>query len=258
MDCDLASEMVELWLDGELDPASAMEVERHVGGCEDCRQRVEAGRAVRAAVRNFATRHAAPASLRAALASAPDKADDDGYRSATVTPLRPRRRGWWLPGVSLAGLAASLLLVFIQPSAEDRLVDDVVAGHVRSLLVPEHLVDVPTSDQHTVKPWFNGRLDVAPPVVDLTAQGFTLLGGRLDYVDAKPVAAIVYRRRVHVINLFCAPAPGAARHGATMESLQGFNVRSWTENGLSLWAVSDINPDELAEFGEKFEAALRQ
>jgi anti-sigma factor RsiW len=109
-----------------------------------------------------------------------------------------------------------------------------------------------------VKPWFNGRLDVAPPVIDLTAQGFTLLGGRLDYVDAKPVAAIVYRRRVHVINLFCAPAPGSSKRKSAMESLHGFNVRSWTENGLNLWAVSDINADELTEFGEKFEAALRQ
>src|SRR5664279_740816 len=120
------------------------------------------------------------------------------------------------------------------------------------------MTHVLSTDQHTVKPWFNGRLDVAPPVADLTAQGFTLIGGRLDYVDAKPVAAIVYRRRVHVINLFCAPAPGAATRAARMEHLQGFNVRGWTENGLNLWAVSDINADELSEFGEKFEAALRQ
>jgi anti-sigma factor RsiW len=120
------------------------------------------------------------------------------------------------------------------------------------------LIDVQSSDQHTVKPWFNGRLDVAPPVADLTAQGFTLLGGRLDYIDAKPVAAIVYRRRVHIINLFCAPAPGAPNRAAVMQSLQGFNVRRWRDNGLNLWAVSDIGPDELMEFGDKFEAALKQ
>ena len=95
-------------------------------------------------------------------------------------------------------------------------------------------------------------------MADLTAQGFTLLGGRLDYVDAKPVAAIVYRRRVHIINLFCAPAPGSAKRGAVMESLNGFNVRRWSENGINLWAVSDINADELMEFGDKFEAALKQ
>jgi anti-sigma factor RsiW len=132
-----------------------------------------------------------------------------------------------------------------------------VSAHLRSLQA-QHLTDVQSGDQHTVKPWFNGRLDVAPPVIDLNAQGFTLLGGRLDYVDAKPVAAIVYRRRVHVINLFCAPAPGSTRRGAKIESLHGFSVRSWTENGLNLWAVSDINADELAEFGEKYQTALRQ
>ena len=90
------------------------------------------------------------------------------------------------------------------------------------------------------------------------AQGFTLIGGRLDTLDAKPAAVIVYRRRVHVINLFCAPAPGSGRRAASMESLHGYNVRRWSENGLSLWAVSDLNAEELTEFGEKFEAALRQ
>jgi anti-sigma factor RsiW len=138
-----------------------------------------------------------------------------------------------------------------------RILGEVVSAHLRSLQA-QHLTDVVSTDQHTVKPWFNGRLDVAPPVVDLTAQGFTLLGGRLDYVDAKPVAAIVYRRRIHIINLFCAPATGRADRAATMQSLQGYNVRRWRENGLDLWAVSDINSDELSEFGEKFEAALKQ
>jgi anti-sigma factor RsiW len=110
-----------------------------------------------------------------------------------------------------------------------------------------------------VKPWFNGRLDVAPPVVDLTAHGFTLLGGRLDYIDGKAVAAIVYRRRVHVINLFVAQGAGAGldRGTAHSETVQGFNVRRWTEQGLSLIAISDINADELQEFAMKFDAALR-
>jgi anti-sigma factor RsiW len=112
-----------------------------------------------------------------------------------------------------------------------------------------------STDQHTVKPWFNGRLDVAPPVVDLTAQGFTLIGGRLDYLDGKAVAALVYRRRVHVINLFI--AQGAERHAAAIETLQGFNIRRWSEPGFSLWAVSDLNADELEDFGRKFEAAQR-
>jgi anti-sigma factor RsiW len=132
----------------------------------------------------------------------------------------------------------------------------VISAHLRSLQA-EHLTEVETSDQHTVKPWFNGKLDVAPPVVDLTSQGFTLLGGRLDYINGAGVAAIVYRRRRHVINLFVAPGAGAEDREAKIEPVQGFNIRRWTEQGLNFWAVSDINAEELQEFGQKFEAALR-
>ena len=196
-------------------------------------------------------RHSAPASLRSRI---------EGKLPAPRPAATSRRsviKGFAV-GASASALAASGLLVMVMRSDDEhRILGEVVSAHLRSLQA-EHLTDVQSSDQHTVKPWFNGRLDVAPPVIDLTALGFTLLGGRLDYVDAKPVAAIVYRRRVHVINLFCAPAPGLTKRGAAMQSLHGFNVRRWTESGLNLWAVSDINADELTEFGEKFEAALRQ
>ena len=114
-----------------------------------------------------------------------------------------------------------------------------------------------STDQHTVKPWFNGKLDVAPPVVDLAAQGYTLIGGRLDYVDTRPIGAIVYRRRSHVINLFVAQTANTERRAGKIETLQGFNIRHWSERGLNYWAVSDLAADELAEFGEKFESALR-
>ena len=118
-------------------------------------------------------------------------------------------------------------------------------------------MDVETSDQHTVKPWFNGRVDVAPPVVDLTAQGFTLLGGRLDYIDGEPVAAIVYQRRKHLINLFVAQRLGAQHGSALSKAIQGYNVRHWSQGGLDFWAVSDLAGDELDEFVQKIEAALR-
>ena len=138
-----------------------------------------------------------------------------------------------------------------------RILDEIVSAHLRSLQ-GEHLIDVVSSDQHTVKPWFNGRLDASPPVMDLTAQGFTLLGARIDYLDANPIAAIVYRRRAHVINVFCKPASSSGPGLASMQSLHGFNVRSWSEKGIHLWAVSDIGADELGEFGERFAAALKQ
>jgi anti-sigma factor RsiW len=118
-------------------------------------------------------------------------------------------------------------------------------------------MDVETSDQHTVKPWFNGRVDVAPPVIDLTAESFTLLGGRLDYIDSEPVAAIVYQRRKHVINLFVAQHLGR-RHNRTIDdSIQGYNVRHWSQDGLDLWAVSDIVGSELDEFVQKIASGLR-
>jgi anti-sigma factor RsiW len=161
-------------------------------------------------------------------------------------------------GAAATALAASGVFVAVLRTDDQRqILNEAVSAHLRSLQ-GDHLIDVQSSDQHTVKPWFNGRVDVAPPVVDLTAQGFTLLGGRLDYIAAKPVAAIVYRRRIHVINLFVSPEPGAAKRTATTAMIHGFNVRNWSENGIGLWAVSDINAEELAEFGEKLEAALKQ
>jgi anti-sigma factor RsiW len=143
----------------------------------------------------------------------------------------------------------------VRKEEDQRILGDVVSAHLRSLQ-GDHLIDVASSDQHTVKPWFNGRLDVAPPVIDLTAQGFTLIGGRLDYIDGRPVAAIVYKRRAHVINLFVAPVMGPERR-ATIEQVQGFNIWRWTRSDLGFWAVSDINAEELQEFGEKFEAVVR-
>jgi anti-sigma factor RsiW len=120
-----------------------------------------------------------------------------------------------------------------------------------------HLTDVLSTDQHTVKPWFNGKLDVAPPVLDLTAQGFTLIGGRLDYLDAHAIGAVVYRRRLHTINLFVTQTASTERRPASTETFQGFNIRKWSEGGLNYWAVSDLAADELAEFSERFEAAMR-
>jgi anti-sigma factor RsiW len=139
---------------------------------------------------------------------------------------------------------------------EARIQSEIVSAHLRSLQAG-HLTDVLSTDQHTVKPWFNGKLDVAPPVIDLTAQGFTLIGGRLDYVDARPVGAVVYRRRQHIINLFVAQTASTQRRTARINTLQGFNCRRWSDGGLNFWAVSDLAKDELADFGERFESAMR-
>ena len=179
--------------------------------------------------------------------------------TASPNPTPSRRavlRGFAMGSAVSALAATGLVAIVLRNDDEARIESEVVSAHLRSLQAG-HLTDVVSTDQHTVKPWFNGRLDVAPPVIDLTAQGFTLIGGRLDYVDARPIGAMVYRRRQHVINLFVAQTASTERKAAKIETIQGFNIRRWSDHGLNYWAVSDLAADELAEFGDKFETAMR-
>ena len=179
-----------------------------------------------------------------------------------ASPLRtaPRR-----PVLEWLAVAAAILITLglgvrfipsvLSTRQRDLVAEELVASHIRSLQ-PGHLMDVVSTDQHTVKPWFDGKVDVAPPVVDLTAQGFTLLGGRLDYIDGEPVASVIYQRRKHVINLFVAQRLGAEHATVTARTVQGYNVRHWTAQGLDFWAVSDLDGEELGEFVQKISAAL--
>ncbi|CAN5439990.1 hypothetical protein BH11PSE4_BH11PSE4_36960 [soil metagenome] len=164
-------------------------------------------------------------------------------------------KGFAMGSVASALAATGIVAIVLRDNGEQRIASDVVSAHLRSLQAG-HLTDVLSTDQHTVKPWFNGRLDVAPPVIDLTALGFTLIGGRLDTIDGRAVGAIVYRRRTHVINLFVAQSGNAEQQAAKIETVQGFNIRRWSDQGLNYWAVSDLAVDELAEFGTKFESAM--
>jgi anti-sigma factor RsiW len=194
-------------------------------------------------------RFAAPMSLRRRIETALPAA------RASTSSRRSVLKGFAMGSALSAAMAATLVVAVIRADHDQRVLGDVVSAHVRSLQ-GEHLTDVQTSDQHTVKPWFNGKVDVAPPVVDLTAQGFRLIGGRLDYLDGKAVASIVYRRRMHVINLFVIQEAGSADHGAKLETMQGFNIQRWRAQGLEFFAISDINAEELREFVEKFEASF--
>jgi anti-sigma factor RsiW len=248
MKCEEAEVLLHALLDDELDAGHARDVEMHVATCKRCAAQLRDYRAMRSALAAADLRFTAPTDLRRRIdARLPAPA-------AAKVNRRSLLKGF-AGGVGLSSaIAAGLVLAIVRTDQNGRVMSDLVSAHLRSLQA-EHLTDVLSTDQHTVKPWFNGRLDVAPPVVDLTAQGFTLIGGRLDYLDGKAVAALVYRRRVHVINLFI--AQGAERHAPAIETLQGFNIRRWTEPGFSLWAVSDLNADELEDFGRKFEAAQR-
>jgi anti-sigma factor RsiW len=253
MTCDEAEILLHALIDGELDAGHAREVEEHVAGCARCAAALADYRAMSQAVAGADLRYTAPPSLRERIeASLPQP------KSAEVVPLPNRRsvlRGFAMGSAVSALAATGLVAIVLRNDDAQRIESEVVSAHLRSLQAG-HLIDVVSTDQHTVKPWFNGKLDVSPPVVDLTAQGFTLIGGRLDYLDARAIGAVVYKRRQHIINLFVAQTANTERKQATMETMQGFNVRRWTEQGMNFWAVSDIGADELTEFGAKFEAAL--
>jgi anti-sigma factor RsiW len=248
MTCDEAELLLHALLDGELDAGHAREVEAHIAGCPRCAAQLRAYREMGKAVAGADLRYTAPPQLRRRIEAA--------LPQARVPNRRAVLRGFAMGSAVSAIAATGLVAIILRSDDEQRIESEVVSAHLRSLQAG-HLTDVLSTDQHTVKPWFNGKLDVAPPVVDLTAQGFTLIGGRLDYVDARPIGAIVYRRRSHVINLFVAQTASTERRAATIEALQGFIIRRWSERGLNYWAVSDLAADELAEFGEKFESAMR-
>jgi anti-sigma factor RsiW len=249
MTCDEAEILLHALIDGELDAGHAREVEDHIAGCPRCAAQLADYREMSQAVAGAGLRYTAPPLLRKRIEAALPQAKATPNRRAVL-------RGFAMGSAVSAMAATGLVAIVLRNDDEARIESEVVSAHLRSLQAG-HLTDVISTDQHTVKPWFNGKLDVAPPVVDLTAQGFTLIGGRLDYVDTRPIGAIVYRRRSHVINLFVAQTASTERRAAKVESIQGFNIRRWSERGLNYWAVSDLAADELAEFGEKFETAMR-
>jgi len=258
MNCAECEILLHALLDNELDAGHARDVEAHVATCAACAEKLKAFRTMREVMAAADLKPAAPASLRSRIEAALPAPS-----AQIIAPRRffqPSRRtffGGFAVGSALsAAVAASLVLTVFRNDQNQQVADEVVSAHIRSLQAG-HLIDVETSDQHTVKPWFNGRVDVAPPVIDLTAQGFTLLGGRLDYIDGEPVASVVYQRRKHVINLFVAQRLGTKHAGAISETIQGYNVRQWSEAGLDFWAVSDLAGDELDEFVQKVSAAVR-
>ena len=245
MKCESTAELLDGYLDGELDLVRSLEVERHLQDCAAC-CRIRARRlALRGELTGAALYHPAPVALRGRLRAA--------LRRPESAPGLPRTIKW-RRFVVVGGIAAMLLITFgvatrsRAPSRDDLLAHDVVASHVRSLLA-DHLADVASNDRHTVKPWFNGLLDFSPWVGDLAVEGFPLVGGRLDYLDGRSVAALVYKRRKHVINLFVWPASGGDS-SATVERSKGFQVVHWTAEGMNWWAISDLNAKELSDFSQ--------
>jgi len=243
---DNIRELLHAYVDGELDLANAREAERHLESCADCRATERAIRALREALTSDWPAYRAPARLRRNVRAALRR---------EAKSMRQTLSPWFIfaTGAAFAAvIVAAALFQTTRPARSNAIVDQVVANHVRSLLAA-HLVDVVSSDQHTVKPWFDGKIDFAPVVRDLSADSFPLVGGRLDYLDGKTVVALVYQRNQHPINLFITPAPGNRDTLPTVETRRGYNIFSWTHGEMNYWAVSDLNQAELRQFIESFE-----
>jgi anti-sigma factor RsiW len=230
-------------VDGELDAANTAMVEAHVLRCEGCREELERLQAVRSMLRSEGVRHKAPQALRSRISALPE---------LNPKAANQNRVASWLAPALAGALAASLAMVAVLPNGSQSVVEqELVSSHVRSLQ-PGHLTDVQTTNQHIVKPWFNGRIDFAPPVPELASVGFPLAGGRLDSIDGKTVAAIVYHRRLHVVNLYVWPGE---KGGARSFEKDGFAIEEWSRGGLRYAAVSDIPVADLRQFQRQFVAA---
>jgi anti-sigma factor RsiW len=244
--CDDARPLIESYLDGELDLVRNLEMERHLEQCPACGPKCEDARELRLAIRAEVPYFRPPRGFETRVRERVRK--ESGEKPRTVPA------SWQWIGVA-AALALVVLLsarvarIWTGPSQEALLTQEIIAGHVRSLMA-NHLTDVASADQHTVKPWFHGKLDFAPPVVDLASEGFPLVGGRLDYVDHRSVAALVYQRRQHYINLYVWPATGKADTSEKQETRDGYNILHWTRAGMTYWTISDLANNEMERFAD--------
>lgn len=234
--------MLHAWLDDELDAANVAGIEAHIDKCPACSAMAERMSALRDTIADPALRYPPPAGFR-------ERIDALLPRSGRPAVQWPQRLAWGAGGAIAASLA--LTLAMPRPVETGNVGSQLVASHVRSLLA-DHLVDIPTSDRHVVKPWFNGKIDFSPPTPDLAADGFPLVGGRLDYIGGRVVPAIVYRRRLHTINVFVWPAQDAA---STVTNVDGYTVLHWRQGDLDFWAVSDVAAGDLNQFRAAFERA---
>jgi anti-sigma factor RsiW len=262
MDHKEARELIPAYVDQELSIAEAIAIEHHLSGCSECQVEYAMQSAVSARLKRDATYFKGPANLarRVQMSLPRDESPSISLKALNFDWLRAGAgfRAWNVNWLGAGTVAASVLalvwgagLYLALPSAQERLTEELISSHVRSLQV-EHLSDVASSDRHTVKPWFNGKLDFAPPVVDLSSQDFALEGGRLDYVNGRTVAVLIYRHRKHPINLYVWPT--ADRDAAPRaQDRQGYHLVQWTSGSMKYWAVSDLATNEL----EVFAGALR-
>jgi anti-sigma factor RsiW len=253
MNCDDSRIYLPAYLDDELDVAESLRVQKHLAGCQDCRQTEDEQLALRSTLRDPDLRAYPSADFLERIEVVVRQAAKDearSRRSSRFEFLRLESFGW-LPAAAVLLVVTTIGALFVmnsfRSSHQQIIASAVLAGHIRSLQ-PNHLIDVPSSDRHTVKPWFQGKLDFSPPVPDLSELGWTLVGGRLDYVDGRPVAVIVYQRRMHNINVFLWPNRGSTDEAIRQEEVQGYQILHWNGAEMTYWVVSDLNNAELLEF----------
>ena len=252
MNCQECHDFIDPYIDNELDVAAAILVKQHLRDCPQCQPLLESRKALRALLSNPQIQFEVPDSLRRRIQSALPAATSSARQRFGGRSVIP----WFSVPLALAAAFAVVLgLVFLNQgkildrSRGNALVEEVVSSHVRSLLAT-HLLDVPSTDQHTVKPWFDGKLKFSPPVLDFADHGFRLIGGRLDYINGREVAALVYQRNKHIINLFIFPSEAGRTEAAQSFEKDGYNVLHWDRDGFEFWAVSDVNAGDLRAFAD--------
>jgi anti-sigma factor RsiW len=243
---DEASLLVHAYLDGELDPANSVAVARQIATDPVLGAEVKRIEALRQAVRERLPCEPVPPRLRTKI---------EGAIGRTAPQVPPSWRALAASVVLAMALASGSTWVVLRPMTDDRIAEAVVDSHMRSLLAPQP-ADVTSSERHMVKPWFNSRIAQSPQVVDLTKEGFPLVGGRVDVVEASPVATLVYARRLHLISLSAMPAANSVPVLSPRRSVKGYNIAQWSEGGVDYWAVSDLNASELDTFARLIRTAL--
>jgi anti-sigma factor RsiW len=277
MNCEEATKLMDGYLDGELDPITSQTIEQHLRECRKCEQAYKAHGLLVRAIGDATPYYKAPAELRERIQSSlrrevAEQANGSGNIPRDARPLiakkQPEQQSI-LFGTSWNWLALAAAIVFAaiiawnvlprlqRPGNDQFLATQLIASHVRSLMA-NHLTDVASSDQHTVKPWLDTKLDFAPAVPDLSSEGFPLLGGRLDYLDNRPVAALIYQRRKHFINLFVWPAGRDETRTPKTITRQGYQLLHWADSDFNYWAVSDVNEADLQAFKQQFEKQVPQ
>ena len=254
MSCQRAQELIHGFVDGELDGLQNAEIERHIDQCEDCKLEYGTQMTLRSSFQDTSLYYRAPTHLKKNIRASLEK-----EVRANVLPKRAFRWGWALAGVSLVFLLASgivwMVPLFMHPSTDELLSQEIVTDHVRSLQMPNHLAAVVSSDQQTVKSWFNSKVNFSPPIRDFADRDFRLYGGRLDDLNNKTVATVIYQHRSHYINLYVWPAEHQRTTAEVTTQRQGYNLVHWTTSGLNCWAISDLTNAELHDFADLVQQA---